>query len=92
MQIITQQKKQNKYNYMNVIQQNYGYGWEDVSEYEANSQGSCINESLHSGKFITSEKTGRFREVTLLCHDYKEYCFTGYSTRIIFRKGLNYVN
>lgn len=27
-----------KYNYLKVIQQHYGQGWEDVSEYEANSQ------------------------------------------------------
>lgn len=26
--------KQNKYNYVKVIQGNYGYGWEDVSEYD----------------------------------------------------------
>ena len=31
--------KTNKYNYLKVIQQNYGQGWEDVSEYETNSQG-----------------------------------------------------
>ena len=77
---------------MNVIQQKYGFCWEDVSEYEANSQGGSINESLHSGKFITSEKTGRVREITLLTHDYKEYCYTGYNTRVIFRKELKEVN
>ena len=26
--------KQNKYSYIKVIQGNYGYGWEDVSEYD----------------------------------------------------------
>ena len=26
--------KQNKYSYFKVIQGNYGYGWEDVSEYD----------------------------------------------------------
>lgn len=26
-----------KYSYTKVIQQNYGQGWEDVSEYETNS-------------------------------------------------------
>ena len=30
--------KTNKYTYLKVIQQNYGQGWEDVSEYETNSQ------------------------------------------------------
>jgi len=78
--------KQNKYNYLNVIQQNYGKGWEDVSEYEANSAGQSIGEALHSGKFVTSEKTGRTRELTLLSHDLKEYQLTGYATRVIFRK------
>ncbi len=29
-----------KYNYFKVIQQNYGQGWEDVSFYDANSNGS----------------------------------------------------
>lgn len=80
--------KQNKYNYLNVIQQNYGQGWEDVSEYEADSKGRSINDSLHSGKFVTNPKTGRERELTLLQHDLNEYCLTGYSTRVIFRKEL----
>ena len=26
--------KQNKYSYIKVIQGNYGYGWEDVCEYD----------------------------------------------------------
>lgn len=34
-------KKQNKYQYIKVIQQNYGQGWEDVSEYECNSTGEA---------------------------------------------------
>ena len=29
----------NKYRYIKVIQQYYGYGWEDVSEYETDSAG-----------------------------------------------------
>ena len=82
-------KKTNKYNYLNVIQQNYGQGWEDVSEYEADSAGRSINESLHSGKFRTHKRTGRQIEITLLTHDFNEYCLTGYATRIIFRKELN---
>jgi len=80
--------KQNKYSYLNVIQQNYGQGWEDVSEYEADSKGNSIGDSLHSGKFVTNAKTGRTRELTLLQHDLKEYAFTGYSTRVIFRREL----
>ena len=81
--------KTNKFNYLNVIQQNYGFGWEDVSEYEADSTGRSINKSLHSGTFHTNTKTGRTREMTLLSHDFKEYQLTGYHTRIIFRKELN---
>lgn len=33
--------KTTKYNYIKVIQQHYGQGWEDVSEYEANSTGNA---------------------------------------------------
>lgn len=87
--VTTPTKKINKYNYLNVIQQYYGQGWEDVSEYEADSQGRSIGEALHSGKFVTNERTGRTREMTLLTHDLKEYELTGYSTRVIFRKELN---
>ena len=36
----------NKYQYRKVIQQNYGFGWEDVSEYEAKSNGNTIDKSL----------------------------------------------
>ena len=32
--------KTKKFNYIKVIQQHYGQGWEDVSEYEANSNGT----------------------------------------------------
>lgn len=76
----------NKYEYWNVIQQHYGQGWEDVSHYEANSTGASIGDALHSGKFVTSSKTGRTRELTCLAHDVAEYRFTGYPTRVIFRK------
>jgi hypothetical protein len=64
--------KANKYNYLNVIQQNYGNGWEDNSEYQAKSNGVSI------------DKTTR----ELLNHDLKEYRLTGYPTRLIFRKEL----
>jgi hypothetical protein len=78
--------KANKYEYWNVIQQNYGQGWEDVSHYEANSTGASIGEAAKgSGKFVTNSK-GRTRELTLLAHDVAEYRLTGYPTRIIFRK------
>ena len=40
--------KTNKYNYSKVIQQNYGgqYGWEDVSAYEATSNGLAKDRKL----------------------------------------------
>lgn len=38
--------KATKYNYLKVIQQNYCQGWEDVSEYEANSTGNAKDKDL----------------------------------------------
>lgn len=35
-----------KYNYLKVIQQNYGQGWEDVSTYEATSAGNSKDKAL----------------------------------------------
>lgn len=69
--------KTTKYNYLKVIQQNYGQGWEDVSEYETNSTGTP--------KEYTNKTVGR-RKLSLLAHDLKEYRLTGYPTRAIFRK------
>jgi hypothetical protein len=66
-------KQANKYSYINVIQQNYGQGWEDNSEYPAKSNGLSID----------------IETKDLLKHDLKEYRFTGYPTRLIFRKELN---
>jgi hypothetical protein len=68
-----------KYNYNKVIQQNYGQGWEDVSEYKCNSQG--ITTETH----ITSD--GKI--IKCINYDFKEYQKLGYNTRIIFRKTLN---
>jgi hypothetical protein len=43
--------KQNKYNYLLVIQQNYGNAWEDVSEYQTNSNGVVKDKRLfHNDK------------------------------------------
>lgn len=66
--------KANKYEYANVIQQFFtgSYGWEDVSEYEAKSNGNSKDAEIAS----------------LLKHDAKEYRFTGFPTRIIFRRTL----
>ena len=77
-------KKQTKYEYSKVIQQNYGQGWEDVSEYETNSQFMNFDKS---GCFYT-DKQGRQREYSLIAHDVKEYRLTGYNTRLICRKTL----
>ena len=40
------QQKINKYSYLKVIQQNYGNGWEDNSQYEATSTGNSIDKKL----------------------------------------------
>lgn len=61
-----------KYNYFNVIQQNYGHGWEDNSQYPANSDGTSIDKDTRD----------------LLRHDLAEYTFTGYPTRTILRREL----
>jgi hypothetical protein len=76
--------KTNKYNYILVIQQNNGYGWEDVSEYEATSNGTP--------KEFIKDANG-VSKGSLYRHDLKEYIFskTG-ATRGIFRKELNKTN
>jgi len=72
-----------KYNYTKVIQQNYGQGWEDVSEYETNSQGEP-KEFYEYPKVNGVSK----RKISLVRHDLKEYQLTGYATRVIRRKEL----
>jgi len=81
-------KKANKYNYFLVIQQNYGQGFEDVSQYEATSQKKAIE--LNNKVLIN--KHGREYKETLLKHDLIQYNLMGYSTRVIFRKELKTVN
>jgi hypothetical protein len=70
----------NKYNYLAVIQQNYGQGWEDVSEYETNSKGEPEE--------YTDKKDSKGYRQSLLRLDLKEYKLTGYATRVINRKEL----
>ena len=77
--------KQNKYNYYLVIQQNYGFGWEDNSEYVCTSSGSPIEKS-HEFRTL---KSGTKIPLSLHAHDLREYRLTGYATRSIFRKVLN---
>jgi hypothetical protein len=69
-------KKPNKYNYLRVIQQNFGHGWEDVSQY------------LSDSYFITTEKHTDGK--SLLKHDLGEYKLMGYPTRVINRKEFKY--
>ena len=76
-------KKVNKYNYLNVIQQNFGHGWEDVSEYEADSLGRSIEQVKRLNKY------GKMQNFSCCGEDAREYALMGYSTRIIFRKELN---
>lgn len=76
--------KTNKYTYLKVIQQNYGNGWEDVSEYETNSSGNPL-EYLNNPKIDGVRKS----KCSLLRHDLKEYRLTGYPTRVIRRKSIN---
>lgn len=84
--------KQNKYKYLNVIQQYYtgSYGWEDVSEYEAYSNG---NSKEYEDITVISKKTGLpVKRIISSCgKDLKEYLLMGYPTRVIFRKELNQV-
>jgi len=79
-----------KYNYLNVIQQNYGgYGWEDVSEYDSDSAGNDKSHVEKMEQVTTKIGSFRLRKVTLLQHDLKEYRLTGYPTRVIKRRELN---
>jgi len=67
-----------KYEYVKVIQQHFGQGWEDVSEYAANSQ------------FIATERNNKpgpnGRTESLWKADLREYRATGYPTRSINRR------
>ena len=62
-------RKETKFNYFKVIQQNYGFGWESVSHYTCNSMGTVTE---LSGRILIN-KTGRQIKETLLSHDLKEY-------------------
>jgi predicted glycosyl hydrolase (DUF1957 family) len=80
-------KQETKYRYLKVIQQSTGQGWEDVSEYETDSQYRNFEKS---GCFFIN-KYGRRQEYSLIGWDLKEYRFTGYPTRLINRKELRQV-
>lgn len=74
--------KTNKYTYIKIIQQYYNQGWEDVGEYETDSQG-------YPKEMTTIRAKGtRKGFLSLLAHDLKEYRLMGYATRVIQRKQL----
>jgi hypothetical protein len=77
--------KTNKYNYFLVIQQNYGFGWEDNSFYECTSAGLPIEKS---DKFRET-KSGLKIPISVYSQDLTEYRRTGYATRTIKRKEIN---
>lgn len=74
-------KKQTKYSYVRVIQQNYGQGWEDCSEYECNSMLRCTE--------MSDKLSPAGKKESLLSHDLREYKLMGYPTRVINRKTKN---
>ena len=74
--------KKNKYNYYLVIQQNYGFGWEDNSQYICKSNGTPLE---LTDKFKET-KSGLKIPISLYKHDLAEYIKTGYNTRTICRK------
>jgi hypothetical protein len=71
--------RNNKYLYTKVIQQYYGQGWEDASEYKCNSLGNTI-------ETCTTKDNKIVKTIKL---DLKEYRLLGYPTRVIFRKEKN---
>jgi hypothetical protein len=83
--VIDTVKKVNKYSYVKVIQQHYGQGWEDVSEYTCNSSYIPLE---YNDKVMINNKGREYKE-TLLRHDLREYNILGYSTRVISRKVIN---
>jgi hypothetical protein len=85
METISNTKRVNKYSYVKVIQQHYGQGWEDVSEYTCNSSYMLLE---FNDKVMINNKGREYKE-TLLKHDLREYSLMGYSTRVINRKVLN---
>lgn len=76
----------NKYTYLKVIQQYYGQGWQDVSEYECTSQG--LNLEFETEKWASGKELPN-KNKPLITNDLKEYKLLGYPTRVIQRKQLN---
>ncbi len=54
----------NKYTYLKVIQKDYGFGFEDLTAYEVNSQGSgSRKEILNDLKAYRENEGGFFRVI-----------------------------
>jgi len=81
--------KTNKYNYSLVIQQYYAgaYGWEDATEYAANSQKQCLERT--EKEFTRKDGTTGKKLVSQCLLDANEYRLMGYPTRVIFRRTPN---
>jgi len=47
-----------KYNYLKVIQQNYGFGWEDNSQYDCKSDFNTIDQKLFKSDLKEYKLTG----------------------------------
>lgn len=47
-----------KYKYNLIIQQNYGFGWDDNSEYECNSTGTAKDRELFKHDLLEYRRTG----------------------------------
>ena len=56
---MTMTVKQNKYSYVKVIQGNFGYGWEDVSEYDKQEFATVKNDL----KEYRLSNTGAYRVI-----------------------------
>lgn len=68
-----------KYSYLKVIQQHYGQGWEDVSEYDCNS-------NYYPKEATVKVIDGKYIHSHLYRDDLREYRLMGYPTRVINRR------
>lgn len=56
--IVNQRIMRKKYIYVVVIQQNYGFLWEDVSSYPCNALGQAKDQNLLKTDFKALQRTG----------------------------------
>lgn len=58
-QLVNRQITQKRYIYVLVIQQNYGFGWEDMAaQYQCNSSGEAYEPILFKRDFKEFQRTG----------------------------------